>query len=387
MTQRKKIFIAANATLGEGGQGLNLQHMFEGLATSGDFDIEIFCAGGTAPVPIHVIPRARWVDKLFGQPIIRRFGEWHAYLSDISFDREVARRLTQCDLFQGVTGQALRSLRRARSMGAKTLLDVVTVHVDDGNTRVAKECARLGIQPRLHRGHVARQRSEYAEADAIRVMSTHARNTFIEHGTDPSKIFSLNPFLDISGFPRATFDDSVFRVCFVGRLVIGKGFHHLIQAFQEGHLKASELILWGGTGERAVHLLLQSLLKGTSGIHVRPVPIRSVGLDQVYGRAHVFVHPSLADGFGYSVAESMACGLPVIVTRTTGAADWVRHGVNGFIIEPGDVSALRQHLEWCQNNVKALPAMGEAARQSVAEQTLERFRDRYLPEVHALLGV
>ena len=375
------VVLAANARPGDGGQGLNLLQMVRGL--EGTFRVQVRCAeewNGRA----QRIPRLGALDRLFALRGIRRLADWHAYLTDAYFDRQVASQLPRCRLFQGSTGQSLRSLQRARRLGAATLLDVVTVHVDDGNPRVQQASAAEGFTARVHHGHVSRQRREYAAADRIRVMSNHARQTFLERGFSPDQVFALNPFIELDGFPQARFREPVFRVCFVGRLVIGKGFHHLIRAYQSAGLPESELVLWGGTGERPVHQLLLRLLAGSRGIVQRPVPIRSVGLDEVYGKASVFVHPSLADGFGLSVAEAMASGLPVIVTRTTGAADWVRDGVNGFLVEPGDVDGLCDRLRWCHQNADRLPEMGRAARETAAEYTFERFRRTYLEEVKRL---
>lgn len=376
--------VAAAAVPGEGGQGLNLLHMLEGLRE--EYELEVFATGAHPDYRIHRIVRTPWIDRFFGLRLFRRLGDWHGFFCDRDFDRQVAARLPDCDGFQGGTGQCLHSLRRAQELGARTLLDVVTVHVDDGNPRVAAESRRLGFRARIHAGQMRRQRAEYAAAHLIRTMSGHARQTFLERGFSAGKVFALNPFLEPEAFPVADFLDPVFRVCFVGRLVVGKGFHHTVEAFKAARLPESELVLWGGTGERPVARLLREITADRADIVQRPVPIRSVGFGEVFGRASVFVHPSLADGFGYSVAEAMACGLPVIVTRTTGAADWVREGENGFVIEPGDVTALCERLKWCHQYRDRLPAMGRAARQTVESFTRERFRGTYLPHVRQLLG-
>lgn len=384
MIDRPTLTLAVDAQLGQGGQGLNLFHMLRGAEAG--FDTRLFCRGGSHPeTVIQSVAPSRTLDRVFGLPVIRRLGDWYAYLSEGHFDRQVERRLTRTHIFQGVTGQCLRSLRRARALGVRTVLDVVTVHVDDGNPRVIEESARQGCPARVHQGQLRRQREEYDTADLVRVMSSHARNTFLERGFPADRIFALNPYLDVADFPEATFREPVFRVCFVGRLVLAKGFHHVIEAFKSANLPESELVLWGGTGERPVHQLLQRQLAGSRGIVQRPVPIRSVGLEEVFGRASVFIHPSLADGFGYSVGEAMACGLPSIVSRTTGAADWIEDGVNGFLIEPGDVEAMRDRLVWCHRNPARLATMGRAARATVASHTLERFRGTYLPRLRSLI--
>jgi glycosyltransferase involved in cell wall biosynthesis len=61
----------------------------------------------------------------------------------------------------------------------------------------------------------------------------------------------------------------------------------------------------------------------------------------------VFILPSLEDGFARTVAEALACGLPVIVTPNTGASDLVEEGSTGSIVPICDAGAIAAKiLEW-----------------------------------------
>jgi glycosyltransferase involved in cell wall biosynthesis len=62
-------------------------------------------------------------------------------------------------------------------------------------------------------------------------------------------------------------------------------------------------------------------------------------------RAHVYVHPSFQDGYGYAPMEALACGVPVIVTEDTGMKEHVREGVDGYVVPAGDPDALLDRLE------------------------------------------
>jgi len=63
--------------------------------------------------------------------------------------------------------------------------------------------------------------------------------------------------------------------------------------------------------------------------------------------ADVFVLPSLEDGFARTVTEALACGLPVVTTPNTGAADFVTPGVNGEIVPIRDAPAIAEAvLKW-----------------------------------------
>ncbi len=378
------VVLSANAVPREGGLGLNFAHMLAAL--DGEFSVQVFCAAEVPGIPSHVVPPSDVTTRVFRWPLVRRFRGTQANLAETHFDRWVARQLPACDVFQGLTGQCDHGLHRASARGTRTLLDVVTVHNDEGDRRVARECATFGTVLKPNRWQGARRRREYAAADRIRVMSRHARNTFVSRGFDPEKVAVVHPPIEVDHFPEATFEHTRFRVTFIGRLEIGKAFHHAVEAFLQANMPDSELVLWGGSGSREVARYLREKVAPNPAIQVRPVPIRTAGFQEVFGKSHVVVHPSVADGFGYVVAESMAAGVPVIASDTTGGADWIEEGRNGFVVPVGDIDALRERLAWCHAHVSRLPAMGRAARLTAASHDLARFRTEYLPLVRALAG-
>ena len=377
---RPRLILAANATPGHGGQGLNLRQMIEGLG--GDFDLTVFCqtaVEGNAPVSDSCL--ARWILSV---PVLRRLRDHAIFLRDTHFDREVARRLPAADLFQGAVGQCLESLSAARRRGAATVLDSVTCHVDQLGEVQARECPPFGVRPALHPGARDRVRKEYEAADLIRVMSDVAARSFLERGCPAHRIAVARPFFDVAEFPQATFRSPTFRVCFVGLIEPWKGFHYLIQAFHQLALADSELVLWGGPGARGIARYLREQMARNPAITVRPVSVRSVGYDHVYAASSVLVQPSLSDGFGYVVGEAMACGIPVIVTSTAGASDVVVDGANGYIVPPGDADAICERLRHLAAHPALLREMGRRAREAVRPLSREEFRRVYPRRLEAL---
>ncbi|MBF0275831.1 MAG: glycosyltransferase family 4 protein, partial [Nitrospinae bacterium] len=63
--------------------------------------------------------------------------------------------------------------------------------------------------------------------------------------------------------------------------------------------------------------------------------------EKVYKCADVFVLPALYEPFGNAHLEAMSSGLPVITTSRSGAAEIIKHTVNGFVVEkPEDIDSL-----------------------------------------------
>ena len=84
-----------------------------------------------------------------------------------------------------------------------------------------------------------------------------------------------------------------------------------------------------------------------------------------YAASDVFVMPTLYEPFGLVFAEAMACGLPVVASNQSGAADWITHGVDGFVVDALDTAAITQSIE----AALADPATGLRAREKVLPYT------------------
>jgi glycosyltransferase involved in cell wall biosynthesis len=98
----------------------------------------------------------------------------------------------------------------------------------------------------------------------------------------------------------------------------------------------------------------------------------------------VLVHPSLSEGFGYVVAEAMASGLPVIVTKNTGSADLVVDGRNGYVVPAGDPQAIRERLAYLVSHPAVVRDMGRAARETMRFRDSDELRRHYADALGAL---
>jgi len=86
-------------------------------------------------------------------------------------------------------------------------------------------------------------------------------------------------------------------------------------------------------------------------------------LDRLYREHHLFALPSRYEGFGIVYLEAMEQGLPVIATSRGGARDLVRHGVDGFLVDPGSPGAIAASILTCAGDPDMRRRLGDAARE------------------------
>lgn len=83
--------------------------------------------------------------------------------------------------------------------------------------------------------------------------------------------------------------------------------------------------------------------------------------------ADIFCLPSYREGFGNSVLEAAAVGIPTVATRIYGLTDAVEDGVTGLLVNPGDSEDLAKNLRLLLEDVSLRHEMGEAARKRALE--------------------
>ena len=80
-----------------------------------------------------------------------------------------------------------------------------------------------------------------------------------------------------------------------------------------------------------------------------------------FAKARVSVLPSLSEGLGRVVVESMLCGTPVIGSNVGGIPDLIQDRENGYLVRPNDVASLQQALMKILNQ-EDIGVMSEQAR-------------------------
>src|SRR5207247_3579372 len=87
--------------------------------------------------------------------------------------------------------------------------------------------------------------------------------------------------------------------------------------------------------------------------------------DRVYEKlaaADLFLLPSQLESFGLAALEAMACEVPVIATNVGGVPEVIEHGVDGYLVEPGDVKEAERYAIEILYRADCGREMGKTAR-------------------------
>ncbi len=279
------------------------------------------------------------------------------------------------DFFHSWSGDCLETLRVAQKRKIPSLIEIPTWH------RGSQPPSQSSGGPRKteitstswkSRFLLERDRflEEYELATLVVVLSEKAAESFRAANFPDEKLFYLPRGVDTERFKPGT-RPPIFRAIFSGALIERKGIHHLLEAWHRLNLQDAELWLLG-----SVHDEAKPHLKKFGRENVRVLGFKR-DLENYLNQGSVYVFPSRLEGSAKTIYEAAACGLPMITTREAG--DVVRDGVEGIIVQPGDVDAIAAAIDHLYRHPEIVASMGAAARQRVVENfTWDHYRTRLL---------
>lgn len=324
----------------------------------------------------EMVQRAAPASRL----ISRERGDW---LNNHLFDALALRHLDACDVFHFVSSIGLYCARKARKGGAMIVCDVRQEHPAFQRRVLEEEASRFGVRTRITGGtYEAKVLEEFDLADFIIVPSAHARRTFVAEGFSPDRILTLPYGVNLDDFrPAAGARPEPFQILYSGSLTIRKGPQYLLEAVK-GMGPGVKVIL-AGPLDPAFQPVLQRYAGSFEYVGVFP----KLELRRLYAASSVFVLPSLADSFSLATLEAMACGLPVIVSENTGAADAFDDGTEGFVVPIRDAGAIREKIEYLRDNEDARAEMGRRAAARARVMTWERYGNQAIGLYHHMRSV
>jgi len=219
----------------------------------------------------------------------------------------------------------------------------------------------------------------FSRADQVVVLSDSWAH-FVTAIAPQARVTVIPNYVEVG--PETQQGPGPVEMLFLGLVGPRKGTFDLLRAFAGARQDVPDMRLTiGGNGdvEGAERLIAQLGL----GDHVRLAGwVGPEERQQLLGRAAIYVLPSYNEGLPMSVLEAMSCGLATITTRVGGLPEAITDGVDGLMIEPGDVGALSAAIVALGRNDDFRRRIGQEARARIqahysAEVVLPRLTSLY----------
>jgi glycosyltransferase involved in cell wall biosynthesis len=217
---------------------------------------------------------------------------------------------------------------------------------------------------------------EIREADYYIGASSFTVDTLVENGADPNKVAVCPYGVSVLNYPykkRNIPEDGCVTFAFVGSYTFRKGIFYLVEAakiLQSEGLKF-RIEMTGRQNASNMKYLEES---GVDNLIVH-YNLSSSEMKEMLYRSHVFLFPSLVEGFAFSIVEAMSTGMPIISTDHTIARDVVTTD-SGFVIPISDVEALAAAMRFFIINPNEINKMGKIASEIAARLKWDDFHKK-----------
>jgi len=281
---------------------------------------------------------------------------------------------------------ALETLRTARKLGIKTVLERPSAHTRLVYEITARECNKLGIK--LNKSHyaafserkLAREEEEFSAADKLLCPSKYVMKTFLERGFKENQLLLGRRGYDPAFFGPPEWSGSEngthpFKMAYIGECNPLKGLHFALQAWVASEASKKGRFYVCGNFLPEYRKVLTPLLAHPS--------VEYLGFTQevakVMRKCDALVLPSLSEGFPKVTCEARACGCVLLVSDA--ASEACEHMKNGLIHAPGDVKTLREQIDLLASDNSLLSRLRNNSLAGVSELTWDKASER-LVEVY-----
>jgi phosphatidylinositol alpha-1,6-mannosyltransferase len=236
-----------------------------------------------------------------------------------------------------------------------------------------------------------------AAAGANRIVATtrYTARAFAEHNAIDSSRFRIIPLAipepGVCENANPIGKSTTFQVLAVGRLVASdayKGFDMLISATHRVRSSGAQLALYIiGSGDDLPRLQAHATSLGLDGCVRFMGSVSDRELRDALSSSHVFAMPSRAEGFGIVYLEAMRYGCPCIAGNHGGVPELIEDGIDGFLVEYGNVEQLSDRLLTLYRNSDLRLSMGHRARHKIeSEYLFPRMRDDWFNLLEELVN-
>lgn len=298
---------------------------------------------------------------------------WANVLSMKAQDHLTAIIMRKCDILIAMSGSFVYAVEKAKKQDSIIILERGSKHILEQKSILESIPSLKGKKP-VPDINVKRELKGYELADYIAVASQHVVDSFLIHNYPQEKLFK-NPYgVDLSMFSHLPHTEKKYDFIMVGGWSYQKGCDLIIEAIQ----KTNYTFLHVGT---IADLDFPQEARFT---HVNAVDQSK--LIEYYNQAKIFVLPSRQEGLAMVQAQAIACNLPLIGSKNSGAEDlkqMVEDPQFITLIEDYTSDALIKAMNQAMKNYESLNGKTYAGT-AIENLTWEAYGKRYAAFLHSI---
>lgn len=220
-------------------------------------------------------------------------------------------------------------------------------------------------------------------SDAVTAVSQYLKDETYRHFDVNREIEVIYNFIDPKDFEQSPDDclkkyaapDGQFVLTHVSNFRPVKRVQDVIRAFALVHAELPSRLLMVGDGpeRQSAEELARELGVDNDVLFVG----KAKNTLNVLPCSDLFLLPSASESFGLSALEAMACGVPVIATRSGGMPEVQIDGVTGFLSEVGDYESMAANALRILKDADTRARFSQAARNKAMEFSVDRIVPQY----------
>lgn len=293
--------------------------------------------------------------------------QWAAKFTILFQDWLTSVVMRKCDVCIAMSGSFAAAPRKAKKQGAVVIIERGSKHIME-QKRILDSIPSNKGKVTVPYWHIPREIECYDMADYVAVASQHVVRSMLKFGYPKEKLF-VNPYgVDLSMFYP---DDKVkkeYDVIMVGGWSYRKGCDLIVDAIKQSNYR----FLHVGS------IVDMEFPQGDERFtHIDAVDQKQ--LVNYYNQAKVFVLPSREEGLAMVQAQAIACNLPLVGSKDSGAEDLkeiVEHSEFITIIEDFTPAALLKAIDLSMIKQKQLNGI-QYAGNAAERLTWKAYGDRY----------
>jgi glycosyltransferase involved in cell wall biosynthesis len=286
-----------------------------------------------------------------GQVSVERVGRNHPYsnkgsfLSRLVFSIASYKAIVRNNDYEVVDGVAfstyLPAYYGARKIGAKA---VCTYHETWIGDWIRNKGFLTGVV-----GEILERLSLRCKWDMVMPVSHFTKRKLLEQGISEKKLHVVYNGVVLDEFKKVTATKKKsFRLVCVSRLIKTKRQETVLEAVQKLNDSSLEVVFVGGGDDESYYRRRVEEMGLSEQVTITGFLKTKKEVIQEMKRSSVLVHPSAVEGFGITVVEGMAAGLPVIVSDIAPLREVVGEGEYGLVFSLDDSDDLAEKIRSLQ---------------------------------------